>query len=482
MSGLDHKGRDRETALLWAGSLIPAAILALILTLILAVTLLWAPRAAQARTVGLFVNQAEAYLGYTLFAPMGSDSTYLIDNQGREVHSWSSSSRTGSAVYLLDNGLLLRTCRADGAYFDAGGAGGGIELVDWGGAVLWRFTYSGPDHLAHHDVAYLENGNILFIAWERIDSAQALAAGRDPDLLDEGQLWPDMVLEVNPFGEIVWQWRVMDHLVQDRDPSLPGYGAPSANPQLIDINHVTRRAGADWTHLNSVAYNQGLDQVLLSVHGFNEVWIIDHSTTTEEAAGHSGGGCGRGGDLLYRWGNPAAHGAGSAADQHLFGQHDAQWIETGLPGGGDLLIFNNGQGRPGGDFSTVDQITPPQDGPGGYTLSGSAFGPEAAGWTYPADPVSDFYSQNISGAQRLQNGNTLVCQGTTGTFFEVTPEGETVWKYVNPVTGTGVLGRDESVPQGLGGQTNQVFKIRRYGLDYAGLEGQDLSPGEVIEK
>ena len=464
---------------MWAGILGAVLLLAAFLA-----ALLLTPVISQARTVGLFLNESRASEGYTLFAPMRSSTTFLIDNQGREVHSWKSSHQTGTSVYLLDTGLLLRTCRAPGpTVFDAGGAGGRIELLDWDGSVLWEFEYADEIHLAHHDVKYLPNGNILLIAWEWVSREEALAAGRNPELLADGELWPDTVIEVDPFGEIVWKWRVMDHLVQDYDPSLPNHGDPAANPRLIDANHTGATSGADWTHINSIDYNPDLDQIILSVHGFNEVWIIDHSTTTDQAAGHTGGDFGRGGDLLYRWGNPAAYGAGTAADKKLFGQHDAQWIASGSPGEGDILIFNNGLTRPQGKYSTVDQVALPTDGAGGYYLEdGAAYGPEDASWIYRAVPPSSFYAQNISGVQRLPNGNTLVCEGTSGTFFEITDQGELVWKYVNPVTGQGALGVDETIPGSNGNLENSVFKIRRYEPDYPGLDGQDLTPGEVIER
>ena len=85
-------------------------------------------------------------------------------------------------------------------------------------------------------------------------------------------------------------------------------------------------------HTNAVAYNAELDQIMLSIHAFSEVWIIDHGTTTEEAASHSGGKRGKGGDLLYRWGNPRAYRTGTNVDQRLFAQHNAHWIPEGLPG------------------------------------------------------------------------------------------------------------------------------------------------------
>src|SRR5262249_17725952 len=116
---------------------------------------------------------------------------------------------------------------------------------------------------------------------------------------------------------------------------------------------------ADWLHCNSLSYNAEFDQIMVSSPEFNEIWIIDHSTTTAEAASHAGGRSGKGGDLLYRWGNPRAYRAGTVKDQRLFYQHNAQWIPRGFPGEGHLLVFNNGRRRPGGAHSTVDEIILP---------------------------------------------------------------------------------------------------------------------------
>ena len=202
-------------------------------------------------------------------------------------------------------------------------------------------------------------------------------------------------------------------------------------------------------------FYQFLDQIILSVHNFNEIWVIDHSTTTEEAAGHSGGRYNKGGDILYRWGNPLTYKMGTKQDQKLFGQHDAQWIEPGCPGTGNILIFNNGAGRPNGQYSSIDEIIPPVTMNGEYVLEPeSSFGPKNQIWTYISNPLSDFYSGHISGAHRLPNGNTLICEGDDGIFFEVTKGKYIVWKYVNVF------------PDMF---DNHVFKIHRYPLDYPGV-------------
>ena len=394
--------------------------------------------------------------GYTLFAPMPSNITYLIDNSGEVVHTWESSYRPCLSAYLLENGSLLRTASIESnSNFTASG---GVQQIDWNGSVVWQFEYSNSQHALHHDIEILPNGNVLMIAWERKTAEEAIAAGRNPDLLSYGELWPDYIIEVEPIrprgGNIVWEWHVWDHLIQDYDPTKENYGVVADHPELVDINFAWRHNSPEMTHINSIDYNEQFDQILLSVNTYSEIWVIDHSTTIEEAAGHTGGNSGKGGDILYRWGNPQAYRAGDADDRKFFHQHDAQWIESGLPGSGNILVFNNGCNRPDGSYSSVDEIVPPVDGNGNYSLIlGFAYGPAEPIWTYKAENPTDFYSSGISGAQRLPNGNTLICNGQKGFFFEVTPEKEIVWEYLNPFPGQGA----------------RVFKIRRYGRDFPGL-------------
>ncbi len=191
-------------------------------------------------------------------------------------------------------------------------------------------------------------------------------------------------------------------------------------------------------HVNSVAYNAKLDQIMISVHEFNEVWVIDHTTTTAEAKSHQGGRSGKGGDLLYRWGNPRVYRSGSNVDQRLFAQHCAHWIDDGLPGAGNMLVFNNGNQRPDGAYSSVDEIELPLNNQGLYDKDEYlAFAPERAKWSYTAPDKSSFFSMLISGAQRLANGNTLICSGNQGILFEVTPDNEIVWQFKYPGAGFG---------------------------------------------
>ena len=433
------------------------------------------------RKSGLMVNDPKACAGYTLLASANSTMTYLIDMQGHVVRSWKSDCNPGLSAYLLENGNLLRTGQVRNPPFFGGGAGGRIQEFAWDGKIVWDFTYCTPNQLPNHDVCRLPNGHLLMNVWERKSPAEAIAAGRRPETVDRNQLLSACILEVEPTGKttgkVVWEWHVWDHLIQDYKADKANHGDVSAHPELIDVNFGDstlaatlakpdgleklrsigyvggpgkgpQRPQPDWLHVNSVAYNAELDQILLSVYEFNEIWIIDHSTAPAQAAGHQGGRQGKGGDLLYRWGNPRAYRAGTIKDQQLFGQHDAQWIGKGLPGEGHVLIFNNGMRRTGGAYSTVDEIVLPVDATGRYDrAAGKPSGPDRPVWTYAARKTTDFYAPFISGAQRLPNGDTLICSGTNGTVFEVTPKNEIVWKYVNPTKNVFPFGG----PPGFGG-------------------------------
>jgi len=414
--------------------------------------------------------------GQILFAPMYSTTTYLIDNTGVVNHTWPSSYMPGEAVCWLGDGTILRTIKT-GAM--GGGAGGGVQRMQWDGTVIWDFRYDTNEYLSHHDIKPLPNGNVLMIAWETKTLDQAVNAGRDPNTVLGNTFLPDHVIEVQPTGPtsgtIVWEWHVWDHLIQDYDAAKENYGVVEDYPELIDINFGVGELGRDWLHTNSIDYNEIYDQILLSVLNFNEIWVIDHSTTTEEAAGHNGGNSGKGGDILYRWGNPQAYRAGTPSDQKLFGQHDTSWIASGHPGEGDILVFNNGVGR---GYSSVDEIVLPVDNNGLYYLEpNSSYGPTYPIWMYNGNPLPSFYATQFSGTERLADGNTLICNGMTGKFFEVTPDKVTVWQYIN------------SYPTQF---TNYVFKIEYIppeeppqpeipDLDCIGsLSWTNVQPGETV--
>jgi hypothetical protein len=260
---------------------------------------------ANAQTVGLFYNNPGAESGYVLFAPGQSDTTYLIDKCGKRVHQWTGSYHPGLAVYLLEDGNLLRCSKPGNNQFMAGGQGGLLEILDWNSNILWSYEISDNNQCQHHDAMQLPNGNILAIVWESHTKIDAMANGR---VTMGSEMWSEKLIEIQPIGTdsgvIVWQWRAWDHLVQDADSTKPNYGVIADHPELLDINMgVLNSTTSDWLHFNSLDYNAELDQIMVSSHEVSEVYIIDHSTTMEEAASHAGGNSGKGGDLLYRWGN-----------------------------------------------------------------------------------------------------------------------------------------------------------------------------------
>ncbi len=412
------------------------------------------------KIISVFINDEESFEGYTLFSPEYYTTTYLINNSGEIVKKWKSDYIQSAECCLLETGNLLRSSLARiNPYFPGGGMTGRVEMFNWEGDLIWVFEYTSNQYCLNHGFEVLPNGNILMIAWEVKTYAEAIDAGRNPFTIPVGVLWPSYIIEVEPIipegGNIVWEWHVWDHLIQDYDSSKNNYGIVRNHPELIDINFGLPLGYMDINHINSLDYNEEFDQILISSHIQNEIWIIDHSTTKEEAAGHSGGRYGTGGDLLYRWGNPQVYRAGTANDQMFFGQHDARWIKSGCPGEGYITVFNNGLFRLKLSYSSVDEIVPPVDENGNYYLEpGSVYGPKEPIWNYTAENLSDFYSPIIAGAQRLPNGNTLICNGYSGIFFEVTIEKEIVWSYNN------------LYPNLI---NNKVTNINRYPPDYPGI-------------
>ena len=463
---------------------------------------------------GLLLAEAGAMEGATLLMPLNSTQVHLLDLAGEPVHTWETGLAPGGWSYLMDDGSLLHCGRQDeDIHFRGGGIGGFLTRFAPDGEVLWRFEFSDELACQHHDLEALPNGNLLFIAWERKSAEEAVAMGRHPEGVGAAGLWPDAVYEIRPTppegAEIVWSWHAWDHLVQDRDPALPNHGKPSDHPGRIDVNfgfvppaqisdeqrkaaeEMKRQMAAigyaggdddeeeeeepdgpppkewdksgDWMHTNAVDYNAELDLIVLSSPEMGEIFVIDHSTSREEAATSKGGRWNRGGDLLWRWGNPQNYGLGGENDQKLFYQHDPTWL--GSEDDLRLLVLNNGGRRPSGEsFSEVLELTLPLDPATGFLRElERPFGPDEPSWSY-ADPET-FFSAFVSGARRLPNGNTIVCSGVPGRIFEVTPEGHIVWDYYNE------HGGDIEPPEHAGkAPPYALFRAERYGPDHPGIQ------------
>ena len=463
---------------------------------------------------GLVLHEEGAFEGFTLFTPLRTTDAVLVDMKGETVHRWETDYPPGGGIYLLETGNLLRLARVEeGTRFNGGGIGGRVQELDWDGNVVWDWLIADEFQQSHHDLEPLPNGNVLVIVWEHRFQEDALAVGRDAGTVGEAGLWPDAILEVRPVrpddAEIVWEWHAWDHVIQDRDPDLDRYGSIPDEAHRIDINADHRdeppmteeerarleemeeqmralgyvgddsedeadgaAAGLlsgespDWMHTNAVAYHPGLDLIALSSPEMNEIWIIDHSLSSEDAAYDDGGRWGQGGGILYRWGNPKNYGAGDAGDRRFFYQHDVTFVDS--PEGEDdlrVLVYNNGGGRPGGDFSSVEELVLPFDRERGFVRApGEPFGPKEPAWSY-SDP-GNFFSGFISGAQRLPNGNTLICEGASGRLIEVTREGRVVWEFLNPFLGEAPIGSGGNAPP------TALFRATRLAPDHPGLSGR----------
>jgi len=496
----------------------------------------WQPEDTRSLTAaaskrGLLKKSEDATEGYVLFSPSVGVKTYIMNMEGNIVHQWDGEINTMHS-YLQENGNLFRLERdIDFPTFAAGGQAGIIREYDWEGNKLWEFELADDDELLHHDFEVMPNGNILAISYHAKTPEQAIAAGRKPESLGKAGIWPDKIIEIKPNrpngGEIVWEWHMWDHLVQDVDSTKANYGVIADNPRKIDINvhteelrvmpkeqieQMKQMGGAtsnatfdnqnsDITHTNAIAYNETLDQIVISVPHYNEIFVIDHSTTTEEAKGSTGGKWGHGGDLLYRWGNPHNYGRGTKDDQMLFGQHDVKWIPEGYPGEGNIMVFNNDILHPGnkapsvfaavmaaqspdpqiaigdfGNYSAVYELSPPEDSDGSYALpENGVFGPEKPTWEYMAPDKYSFYSAFVSGAHRMKNGNTFITSGAKGRFFMVNPENEIVWDYLQPYYDQYAL-PDGSPPQPVGPFIFGQFRATHFDADFTAFDGKALEP------
>ncbi len=423
------------------------------------------------QTVGIFKNESTAFPGYTLFG--NNETTYLIDNCGDIVNTWQSNYKPGQSMYLLENGNLLRTAKIGQNAFDSpGGLGGRFELFSWEGDLLWSYEYANNIVHAHHDIAPLPNGNFLAIAWEKHSEPDARQNGRKY----KGEVWSEKIVELEMVGfnqaNIIWEWRLWDHLIQDYDPASNNFGVIADHPELVDINFIEEgeATSGNWVHLNAIDYNEDLDQIILSSRLFSEIWIIDHSTTTTEAAGSTGGKSGKGGDLLYRFGNPQTFDQGTSVDQLFAHQHAVNWIPKGYPQESKLMVFNNDKGE---GASSIAIWTPAFDENGNYLMNPQEVLGPLIDWEYVK---AGFYSRFMSSAQMLANGNIFICEGMNGRFFEINSDKEIVWEYINPVNSNGF-------PTSQGGtiRQNQTFRATRYGLDYSAFFNRDMNPKGPVE-
>jgi len=350
----------------------------------------------------------KAYNGYTLFAPHASTDVWLIDMKGRVVHHWKMPTFLGSDVRLLPNGNQIRvhkTGEEPAAFLGTGGKE--LVEVDWEGNTVWKYE----DLYMHHDFCRLENGNTLLNRYVKIPSeVAAKVRGGVPGTELEDGMWGAGFQEVTPGGKVVWEWLGYEHMDPEIDVHCP----------------LCRRV--IWGYVNGIDVFPDGD-IVASFRYLNTLAIIDKKT----------------GEIKWRWGK-----------KELGHQHNPTVQKNG-----NILAFDNGYHR-----------LPPDERDPSHRTDGYSRVVEVnpntnqIEWEYQAENLHSFYSAICSSAERLPNGNTLICQSTAGRIFEVTPGGEVVWEFNSPFF---------ELKPSLG-WTNFIFRAHRYGPDFPALHGKDLDP------
>jgi hypothetical protein len=335
-------------------------------------------------------NRDRAFPGFTLFAPLSGDGTvYLIDIDGNVVHTWEMPYPPGNYGYLTERGTLFYNGKVSEQ------SDRFICRQPWRGGAVLETDWNGrvlwelrqPDH--HHDGIRLGNGNVMLICLAQLPQHLiSKVKGGLAGSEHNGEMYADYLVEMTTNGQLVWEWRTWEHL----DPET-------------DCITAVQDYRAEWTHANGVAELTN-GNIVLSFRNISTVIIIDRKTSK----------------IIWKLGAPP-----------LSGQH----APTPLPNG-NLLLFDNGPHRldhtmPFSRVLEVELVT------------------KQIVWQYQERREPEFFSPRISNAQRLPNGNTLVCEGDFGRLFEVTRDGALVWEYVNPYFG--------EAPTGL---NNRVFRAYRY--------------------
>ena len=331
--------------------------------------------------------------GFTLFAPLRHEKAYLIDMEGEVVHSWELAKGGVNRCQLTKESNLFIGEGSEGGPPLYAGKGGRLREYDWSGNLVWEHQ----DDNHHHDARRLPNGNTLYIAWEKFDNnAAKRVRGGIPGTEKDGIIYGDIVREISPRGEVLWEWGT-------KEMKIENYPICPLCPR------------AEFAHANTCSPLPNGD-VLISFRVLNTIVIVDRKSRKIKWEHH---------DLSF------GH------------QHDCHFLENG-----NIMLFCNGfHGRDIDMVSSVREFDPKS---------------KEVVWEFTGDPVTSFFSANISGAQRLWSGNTLICEGNRGCLFEVTPKGEVVWEYVNPFLSA----------HPAFGTTNWIFRAYRYRPDAPELEGK----------
>ncbi len=361
-----------------------------------------------------FYDPARAFYGYNFFNPFeptknGDSKCWLMDMKGRYVNIWRMDYCPGARAILLPNGHVMQAAKIKEAdeygwpgWF--GGCGGRLIEYDWDSNLIWQAEMP----YQTHDFLVMPNGNILYQAWEPKgifpEELTSKVKGGMPGTELDGQIWGDVIVEMDRSGNRVWEWIAYNHLDFDIDVICP------LEPRT------------QWPYINSLWICRD-GSILFSARFLNMILKIEYPS----------------GKVIGRYGKG-----------EIFHQHDAQELENG-----NITCFDNGTHRHAYEpvYSRAVEIDSKTD---------------EVVWEYKADPPSDFHSPHSGGCERQPNGNTLIIESEKGRAFEVTPDGEIVWEWVNP----------RYVPY-HGQFGNWIWRFHRYPPDYPGLKGKDLDPDRL---
>lgn len=346
---------------------------------------------------------------YIMVVDTSIDGVFIIDHDGNELFEWDlDGDELGDDAQLLDDGSLLLSLKSSNSSISFGGYGGKYRKINADQSIDWEVSYSSNDYRSHHDVDYLSNGNIIFLVWEKVTANEATEMG----FSGNHAIYPEAIVEMDPLtGEIAWEWHSKDHFVQDYDSTKENYGVVVDNPNKIDVNYNSSQSDGDIMHANGITVDETNDLIYVTVNYYSEVWVIDHSTTTAEAATSSGGNYDLGGDLVYRFGNPETY--DNVGDVALNRVHYPNLLDTN-----NMLVFSNNKYN--GQSAVVEfELNLP------YELVAGEDNEPSIAWEFTD---SSLYSLTTSSAGRMSNGNTLIGEGTAGTIWEVSDSGEVLWK------------------------------------------------------
>lgn len=331
----------------------------------------------------------------------------LMSKTGKILYDWPVGIRGfWNDIILLPDGKLLATFKAKINSSIPGWFGGVIELIDKTGKAIWNYNLADGNTILHHDVEILPNGNILALVWDKVRGTEY---GYKLDV----DIYLERIIEIDPKNNtIVWEWKSVDHMIQDTDPKIANFGNIAASPERIDINYAQSQSGMVM-HANGLVYDPVNDLIYVSIYQFSEVWAIDHSTTPEEVRGNTGGVYGRGWNIVYRFGNPSAY--GWTGSRIFYSTHHPSFTSSG-----NFLIYSNWVGAVP-EQSTVYELAIPQE----INKKQPTLRMPEIIWSYTNPEI---YSDKVGWAVRLANGNTLITEGD-GHIWEVTPEKKLVWKY-----------------------------------------------------